>query len=459
MENTETPTTDPGVGTRAASKTPSLKHRVIRGSLWAFIGDGVGQVMRLCGNLIMTRLLFPEAFGLMALVNVFLQGLAMFSDLGIGPSIIQNPRGEEPRFLRTAWTAFVGRGLVLWVCAALLAWPLSRFYEEPHLKLLLPVGAFSIVISGFASTKVAVLTRRLHISKLTLFNLSSQAVGLITMILLALHWRSVWALVIGTHVGVTFKTVMSHLLFGPPRMRFQFDREVARELFHFGKWLFLASILAFIVGRVDRLVLGKFMTMAQLGVYSIAFMFSQAMVEAVTRLSRRVLFPVYARTAEQSMATLRSHTFRIRRALMAVTLPPLWVLIVIGPEMIHLIYDERYHEAGWMLQILGVAGVCATILNPVDSVLLAVGNTFRHMLLQLARSAILVVAMVVGGWYYGTTGVMFGFVAASILYYPFLAALIRRYKVWLPLLDLAGLAASGVAVGLGLWIKAHWFMS
>ena len=69
----------------------------------------------LASNLILTRLLFPEAFGLMALGSVVLVGLQMFSDAGIGPSIAQSPRGDDPEFLDTAWTAQVLRGVILWL--------------------------------------------------------------------------------------------------------------------------------------------------------------------------------------------------------------------------------------------------------------------------------------------------------------------------------------------------------
>ena len=63
----------------------------------------------------LTRLLFPEAFGLMALIQTFMIGLAMFSDLGIGPAIIQSDRGEDPDFLNTAWVMQILRGICLWL--------------------------------------------------------------------------------------------------------------------------------------------------------------------------------------------------------------------------------------------------------------------------------------------------------------------------------------------------------
>jgi len=78
-----------------------LLSRAVSGSFATLAGSGVSQLLRFLSNLALTRLLAPEAFGLMTLVTTFMQGLRMFSDLGIGPSVIQSPRGEEPTFLQT----------------------------------------------------------------------------------------------------------------------------------------------------------------------------------------------------------------------------------------------------------------------------------------------------------------------------------------------------------------------
>src|SRR5882757_2906675 len=83
---------------------PSLKQRAIRGSMWTMVGYVGSQVLRFGSTLVLTRMLFPEIYGKMAIAGVFFQGLQMFSDVGIGPSIIQNERGEHPPFYNTAWT-------------------------------------------------------------------------------------------------------------------------------------------------------------------------------------------------------------------------------------------------------------------------------------------------------------------------------------------------------------------
>lgn len=81
-----------------------LMARALRSTSWIVLGYGGSQAIRLASNLILTRLLFPEAFGLMALIQVVIVGLTLFSDVGIAPSIAQSKRGDDRDFLDTAWT-------------------------------------------------------------------------------------------------------------------------------------------------------------------------------------------------------------------------------------------------------------------------------------------------------------------------------------------------------------------
>ncbi|MFM6402608.1 oligosaccharide flippase family protein, partial [Planktothrix sp.] len=105
----------------------SLSKKAIQGTIWTLFGYGGSQVLRFGGNLILTRLLVPELFGLMALVNTFITGLNLFSDVGIRPSIIRSQRGDDPEFLNTAWTIQVFRGLGLWIICLLITVPLAKF--------------------------------------------------------------------------------------------------------------------------------------------------------------------------------------------------------------------------------------------------------------------------------------------------------------------------------------------
>ena len=125
-----------------------LKKLSINAASWTLFGYGASQAFRLLSNLVLARLLAPEHFGLIAIVTVFMIALAMFSDVGIGPNIIQSERGEDEDFLNTAWTVQIIRGFLLWFACLVLAWPMSIFYKQPDLALLIPVSGLVAIISG-----------------------------------------------------------------------------------------------------------------------------------------------------------------------------------------------------------------------------------------------------------------------------------------------------------------------
>ena len=129
-------------GTAPAGR--SLFARALRGSAFTAGSYVLTQVMRLGSNLILTRILAPDAFGVMALVSVVLVGMVMFSDVGVSASIAQNKRGDDPDFLNTAFTIHAFRGTMLWLVTCGLAWPLASFYHAPELKYLLPVAGISL---------------------------------------------------------------------------------------------------------------------------------------------------------------------------------------------------------------------------------------------------------------------------------------------------------------------------
>ena len=114
-----------------------MATRAIHGSLWTAARLAAEYGLRMISSLILTRLLVPEAFGLMALISVLMTGFAMFSDMGISSSVVQSKRGDDPTYLNTAWTLQVIRGFVLWIFAALFADSMAIVYAQPELRVLI----------------------------------------------------------------------------------------------------------------------------------------------------------------------------------------------------------------------------------------------------------------------------------------------------------------------------------
>ena len=216
----------PGTPEVAPARPQKLGRQAITSSFWAIGGHTTGQVIRFGGHLIVARLLSPSAFGLVQIVNVVLQGLKMFSDVGVGPSIIQHRRGDDKAFLDTAWTIQVMRGTALTVGATLLAWPLAHMYGQPVYLIMVPVAALSGLIQGFISTGPNTLHRHMKIRQLNIYDLSVQIVTVSATLIAAIVIRNYWALIIGPIIGALFRLFVSHVILmrGKPKNWFRWER-------------------------------------------------------------------------------------------------------------------------------------------------------------------------------------------------------------------------------------------
>jgi O-antigen/teichoic acid export membrane protein len=400
----------------AQSGTRSLRSLAMRGSAWTIIGFGAAQGLRFAGNIVLTRLLFKEAFGLMALVSIFMQGLAMFSEVGIGPAIIQNPRGDEKSFLNTAWTIQVGRGLLLWIASFAIAWPAAKFYAEPMLTLLIPAVGFSAFVAGLNSTSVFTYNRHLQIGKLTIVEIISSLLGLMLTVAFAWWYRSVWSLVWGGVLTAIVKVALSFFMMPSHRHRLAWDRTATKELFTFGRWIFISTVLTFFALQGDRLIFGKMIPIGLLGVYSIALNLAIVPTAAITRVSGTVVFPAYTRNSHNP-AYLPTIFHRVRFPLLAVGGMTVAGLIASGPILVRLVYRPEYHEAGLFVAILAV-GVWFQITESTNgSALLAIGKANWLAACNAVKIAAMLTIIPLGFHFGGFHGALWALVIADALRY------------------------------------------
>ena len=360
--------------TENGSEDSSLRRRTMLGMLWTAAGMAGGHGLRLASSLILTRLLFPEVFGIMALLMVFVQALQMFSDIGIGPNIIQNERGDESRFLNTAWTVQIVRGGVIWVACALIAAPIAWLYEEPQLRLLLPILGFQALLSGFNSTAVFSANRHLQLGRLTVLDLSVQAFTFLATVLWALLHPEVSALVAGAIFGSAVRMALTHRLIPGYRNRLAWDGSATREIVRFGSWIFMSTALGFLGSQVDRLILPRLLSWEMLGIYTIALMLTNIPDGVATAISGRVIFPAVSQRSDLPRGELRALIARYRWRVLLVVGPGLALLTHVAEPLVYFLYDDRYHEAGWIFSILSL-GLWFRILSAtISPALLAIGQ-------------------------------------------------------------------------------------
>ncbi len=358
----------------ATPPPPSLRDRAIKGSAWTIGEYLVSYVLRFGSNLILAHALFPEAFALVAYAAIVLQGLQMFSDIGIGPAIVQSPRGSDPNFLNTAWTIQALRGLALFLLTLLLGWPVAMFYNEPQLVWIVPACGLNFITTGLQSTAMHTCSRLLILGRLTVLGLIEAVLKAVITIAWALLWPSVWALIGGAFISYGVGLILTHTILPGIRNRFCWDREAVRTLMHFGGWVSLSTMFTFIAGQLDRLILGKLVSMGVVGVYSIALMFARLPYEICSRLTQIVLFPTLAAVARQDRNTLHAKFIESRELILAVSQFGLLLVIIGAPWFFEFFYDPRYNKAAFFTPLLACT-IWFTILQAsADRALLAIGD-------------------------------------------------------------------------------------
>ena len=411
------------------------------------------QVVRLAANLILTRLLFPEAFGVMALVMTVIQGLAMFSDVGVTPAILQSRRGDDRDFLDTAWTIQVIRGAGLWLCACALAWPAALFYDAPELAQILPVAGITLLIQGLNPTALDSANRHLRLGRVSAIEVAMQAIGISSAIALAWWWGTVWALVASGIIAQVAHYALLRAFLPQSCNSFRWETAAARELVTFGRWIFLSTICGFVFLQGDKILLGRWLPLDTFGIYNIGYFLASVPLLLGGVVVRKVLIPVYRDAPPAESSANFERLRRLRWTVSVVLIGLMAVASAAGAWAVDLLYDPRYALAGPVVVLLALMHLPQLVGLTYDQALLASGDSRRFFGLSLARALITVACLIAGLELLGLFGAIVAQGVAGVLVYPFIARAARRLGAWDPAHDLGAAGLGVVLGGAALWLN------
>lgn len=413
----------------ALQSGPALKSRMLRAASWLVAGNFTAQALRLGSSLVLTRLLLPEAFGLMVAVSTMYLALLMFSDLGIWQSVVRSQRGEDLRFLGTAWMVQMLRGILLAVLVLLMAlfvWMAAGYglfaagtvYADPRLPLMIAVFALSALVQGLESMQLAMAERELRGRQLVRLELITQVATLALTLTAAWLTRSVWALLFGTVAGSVIKTVLSYVLIPGRRVAPCWDADSAREIIGFGKWIFLSSIIGFLAAHGEKLILGGSLSIASFGIFSVASNILSALVSVFSTLNGRVIFSSLSLVlrGDDPAAVARVYTRMQQLADLFLGIVSGGLLLA-GHWVVAVLYDPRYADAGWMLQLLGL-GMVAMRHQVLEQLMFAQGRPGWVSANNALRALALVVCIPTGFALAGERGAIWGVVVSQFASWP-----------------------------------------
>ncbi|WP_370271333.1 oligosaccharide flippase family protein [Pseudooceanicola nitratireducens] len=437
----------------------SLKKRVFSAGAWSVAQLTTNYTFRLASNLVMTRLLVPEAFGIMALISAILAAFTLFSDIGLARSVVRDPDAENPHYLRVAWTVQIVRSLYVmigvllsalgvWLLAPELATP-GTIYADDRLPGLLVLVSLAPLLQGMSSTNRFLAQRHFKNARLFTTAFCEQLSALAMQITLALIWPTVWALVIGLLTRYMVSGILSHIVFQGPRMGFRWDREIVSRLWKFGKFLMASSTLTFAAVYADRFILASLLGSTGFGLYAIAQIWSEAGKTLVNRLASQVGFPAIGEVIRTRPTEVARLFKRFQRVIDLYCSLAFLAVLFLGGRLINVLYSDAYTEAGSYLRLMSFV-LLTSRFETINTLILNLGNSRFMMIVAGIRAIALVILLPLGYSFLGVSGAILAIGLSPLIAFPYTYVLIRpvlghAYSNWQAVWVL-GIFATAVAV-------------
>jgi O-antigen/teichoic acid export membrane protein len=389
----------------------NLKTKAAQGLKWQAVLLLGKQFISLTVFTVLARVLETSAFGLFALVGVYLAFVGMFVDQGIGMALIQR-RDLTPEHKDTAFWFNIGCAAALCVGTVALANPVAALFKEPRLVPLLRWSSLGLVIGALSGIHTTLFTRAMDFRQIVLRNLIANAAGGAAGVGMALAGCGVWSLIgqqlVGTTIGTVFLWSISTYR---PSLRFSLPH--LRELFGFSVPVLVSSYLWYLSTSLDQIIIGRFAGMHTLGLYSVA--------GKIPNLANMATQQPLANVSLPSLSRLQDDHNKMRQTvsqgmeLNAVISFAIFVgLAVVAPDLVPLLFGVKWAAAVAPCSLLSLYALANALQVFVYPILLATGGIGKYVWLSILHTIGVLVACLVG-IQFGVTYVVLGLIVNSVV--------------------------------------------
>ena len=400
----------------------SLRQKAIQGAMWSAIEKWGAQLVSTAIFLLLARLLGAEAFGLVALANVFMYFMQIFLDQGFAQAIIQKDK-LEPEHLDTAFWTSVLMGALFLLAVLAGAGAVANFYSEPELAPIIRWMSISFLFAGLSSVQSAILQRNMQFKVFAARSLVATAACGVAGIGAALMGLGVWSLVIKE---IVFGSTGALMLWSSSDWRpgFRFSPQHFRELFSFGINIIGFNFLNFLSRRSDDLLIGYFLGTVALGYYNVAYRLLLIMIKLLTNVTAQVALPTFSRLQKEP-ERMRNAFYRVTRYTSLVSFPAFLGMAALAPELIQTVFGDEWLPSVPVMQILALIGLLQSVQYFAGTVLLAMNKP----LWRLRVIFMITVCNIVGFFIavrWGISAVAASYVICVYLFSPVFLVLIKK---------------------------------
>jgi teichuronic acid exporter len=427
--------------------TDSLHAKTIKALSWSFL-ESIGlQGVQFVIGVILARLLFPEQFGLIAMLTIFMAVAQTFLSSGFGAALIQKQEATQT----DKCSIFYFNILVGLIAASLLCltapW-IADFYNQPILTPLTRVLSLTIVINSFGLIQTVILTKEIDFKSMTKVSLIASTLSGTIGISMAVAGFGVWSLAFQQISDTIFRTI-ALWLFSAWRPALMFSLKSIKEMFGFGSKILASGLLNQIFENIYLLVIGRIFSAADLGYYARAKSMQEIPVNTLSTMVGRVTFPVFS-SIQDDRARLKRGLKKALAILVLVNFPIMIGIAAVAHPLVVVLLTEKWIASIPYLELLCFVG----LLYPVHLInlnaLQALGRSDLFLRLEIIKKVLIVINIAVT-WQWGISAMIWGMLFLSIFSYylnSYYTGVLLGYPIWEQLRDLTPYLILSVLMGI-----------
>lgn len=435
------------------------KEKTVSGMIWTGIGKFGTMGLSFVANLVLARLLVPEDFGCIAMLQVFIAISTIFVTAGFGTALVQKKDPKHIDYTSVFYWNLAASVVFFWIlyfCAP----PIARFYKIPELVAVLRVQSISLIIQAFSTVQSSQLQKQLRFKELSTRNIVATAVGTAVAIVMALLGCKVWSLVasqlVTSFVGVLLLWKMSDW-----RPTLEFSFQSLKDLFAFGGLMALSSLVETVYTNLQSLIIGRLYSSGDLGYYNQAKKLEAVPTDSLSQIVNQVSFPVFAALQDDKERLLNG----VRKNIKAITylnFPLMALMIVIAHPLITFLYGARWETSVPFFQILCISSMVYTLNTLNTNVIKSLGKSKIYFFVQLTKRLI-GIGLIILGVQFGIMGLLWGVTSVGYICVIINAIVNKRlinYGIWAQIKDvgfcyLLAVAVAAATYFLGQLIPLH----
>lgn len=390
-----------------------IKNRTIFGMVWTATERFGSMAMSFLSNLVLARLLMPEDFGVIGMLQIFIAISGAFMIGGFGDAIIQKKDATHIDY-STVFIWNIVLSVFFYVVLFLAAPAIARLYDMPSLCEVLRVYGLILILVALSVVQNAILRKELRFKELSIRNIIASFCGLLVGVLLAFCGFGVWSLVASALVN---QIAIIFLIWGISSWRptLVFDKQSFKDLFVFGSMMMLTSLVERIYLNIQGLLIGKRYSAIELGYYTQAKKLEEVPSGSLSYIVSTVSFPVFSKL-QNDRGMLLSGLRRNIKAITYLNFPICILLIVIAKPLIEMFYGMKWSVSVSYFQLLCIGGMIYTMNSLNSNIVKALGKGNLFFIINLIQRVIGLILMLVGVRY-SVKGLLVAMVLSNFINY------------------------------------------